>query len=252
MKTVLAVDIGNSSASWGVFARGLESDQLMRAGKCPTQAVDQIAKVYAEVGATHLLVSSVVPQASYSLGQQVAIDYLLRHDTAQGLKIACKPPDCVGADRLANALGASSLGYSTALIVDMGTATTLDVLCRDTYEGGIIAPGIGAMTVDLHEKTALLPQLNTDRLPEEALIGTNTVQAMSVGITRGYPALIRVFVAQGIAFLKTKGLYKGFPLLLTGGAAHPWLRASLKELNFTEYLSLYGLCYGNRLATKIT
>ena len=252
MKRVLAVDIGNSSASWGVFERSAEGDQLVQAGQCLTEKIEELARLYVGMGACRLLVSSVVPQASRRLGERQLIDYLLRHDRVRGLKIACCPPSCVGADRLANALGARSLGHETALIIDLGTATTLDVLCQGTYQGGIIAPGLGAMTVDLHEKTALLPPLDVQALPEKALIGTNTLQAMGVGVTQGYSAMIRVFVESGITFLKTKGFHRTPPLFLTGGAARPWLRADLKELCFMEHLSLYGLCHEDRLGAKST
>jgi len=99
-------------------------------------------------------------------------------------------------------------------VVDCGTAVTLDVVDRaGCYVGGVIAPGISAMTDYLHEKTALLPRIEL-RDPDTA-IGKNTEQAMRIGAVRGYRGLIREILG-GIR--GQMGVRK-LPVVATGGYA---------------------------------
>ena len=80
--------------------------------------------------------------------------------TLAGLGIDYPRPETIGPDRLANAVAARDRFGAPVVVVDFGTAVTLDVVNRaGNYAGGIIAPGLAAMTDYLHEKTALLPRI---------------------------------------------------------------------------------------------
>ena len=97
-------------------------------------------------------------------------------------------PDEVGADRLVNALAAARLYGTPAVVVDFGTATTLDCVATDgAYVGGAIAPGLELGLEALAARTAKLPRIEL-RTPDRA-IGRNTVQAMQSGTIFGYQAL---------------------------------------------------------------
>src|ERR1035438_9519599 len=84
----------------------------------------------------------------------------LTPSTLRGVGIDYPQPQTIGPDRLANAVAARHRFGAPAVVVDFGTAVTFDVVDRaGNYVGGIIAPGLAAMTDYLHEKTALLPRI---------------------------------------------------------------------------------------------
>jgi type III pantothenate kinase len=101
-----------------------------------------------------------------------------------------------------------------AVVVDFGTAVTFDVVDRRAhYIGGIIAPGLAAMTDYLHEKTALLPRIRIREV--SAVVGRNTEQAMLIGAVHGYRGLIRELLIELKRELKCRRL----PVVATGGYA---------------------------------
>src|SRR5205814_2775976 len=97
--------------------------------------------------------------------------------------------------RLANAAAVTALYGFPAIVVDFGTAVTFDIVSgRRTYIGGVIAPGLEAMTSFLYQRTALLPELSL-REPRRA-IGKSTIQAMLSGAVFGYRGLVREILAR--------------------------------------------------------
>ena len=95
-------------------------------------------------------------------------------------------PDSIGPDRLANAVAACASFGAPVVVVDFGTAVTFDVVDgKGNYVGGIIAPGLAAMTNYLHEKTALLPKIEIREI--KTAIGKSTEEAMLVGTGRNRP-----------------------------------------------------------------
>ena len=138
----------------------------------------------------------------------------LNSTTLAGVGIDYPQPRTIGADRLANAVAVKALFGAPALVVDFGTAVTFDVVNRaGNYVGGIIAPGLSAMTDYLHEKTALLPQIKI-REPRR-IIGKNTEEAMLSGAVHGYRGLIRGLITGLKAELQADQL----PVVATGGYA---------------------------------
>lgn len=100
-------------------------------------------------------------------------------------------PEQIGPDRLANAAALAPLTRG-AIVIDFGTAVTFDVVSAaqgGTYLGGVIAPGLGALRDDLHQRTALLPRIELVEPP--SAIGKSTEHAMQVGAVIGYRGLIR-------------------------------------------------------------
>ena len=116
-------------------------------------------------------------------------------DIELGVGIGYPSPREIGADRLANAAGCRAHYGVPAIVVDFGTAVTFDVLSAGgDYIGGVIAPGLNAMTEYLHDRTALLPLI---RLSEPvSAIGRSTRDAMISGAVYGYRGLVSEIVCQ--------------------------------------------------------
>jgi type III pantothenate kinase len=156
--------------------------------------------------------------------------------TVRGVGIDYPDPKSIGADRLANAIAVRRQFGSPAVVVDFGTAVTFDVVDgRGNYVGGIIAPGLAAMTDYLHEKTALLPRIRIREV--RAVIGKNTREAMLIGAVHGYRGLIRELAGRLKRELKSRRL----PLVATGGYAR-LIASAMPEITAIEpRLTLEGL-----------
>ncbi len=145
-------------------------------------------------------------------------------------------PHTIGPDRLANAVAARHHFGAPVVVVDFGTAVTFDVVDRaGNYVGGIIAPGLAAMTDYLHEKTALLPRIRIREV--RSPIGKSTEQAMLVGAVHGYRGLIRELIRELKRELKVRRL----PVVATGGYAR-LIASKLPEITAVDpLLTLEGL-----------
>ena len=145
-------------------------------------------------------------------------------------------PDSIGPDRLANAVAARFHFGAPVVVVDFGTAVTFDVVnAKGNYVGGIIAPGLAAMTDYLHEKTALLPKIKIREV--KSVIGKSTEQAMLVGAVQGYRGLVRELIGE----LKHELRAKKLPVIATGGYAK-LIAARLPEISSVRPdLTLEGL-----------
>ncbi len=139
------------------------------------------------------LVASVVPDTGKRLREFLAprgAVHFLGPDSDLGLAIDYPDPSQIGADRLANAIGAVARHGAPAIVIDFGTAVTFDVISSEpAYLGGVIAPGLGSMSDYLARRTALLPRISLAE-PERA-IGKSTEEAMRAGAVFGYRGLIR-------------------------------------------------------------
>jgi type III pantothenate kinase len=127
-------------------------------------------------------------------------------------------------------------GGAAVVVVDFGTAVTFDVVnARGNYVGGIIAPGLAAMTDYLHEKTALLPRIKIREI--ETAIGKSTEQAMLIGAVHGYRGLVRELIGE----LKRELRAKKLPVVATGGYAR-LIAAKMSEISaVAPDLTLEGL-----------
>ena len=140
---ILCLDIGNTHTHYGL----LENRTVLTEGQLKTGALDDAAeglpavfeKLRAVPGIDGVSFCSVVPAATERL--RPLLDALalpvwhLRDDTAPGLGIAYPKPQEIGQDRLANCLGAQARFGAPAVIIDMGTAVTFDILTYSGYEG---------------------------------------------------------------------------------------------------------------------
>lgn len=184
---------------------------------------------------------SVVPRATAKAASAIKrhwklTPFQLNHQTVAGLGIDYPRPQTIGADRLANALAARHLCGAPVVVVDFGTAVTFDVVnARGHYIGGIIAPGLAAMTSYLHEKTALLPEIKIREV--NRVVGKSTEQAMLIGAVHGYRGLIRELIEKLKLELKCRRL----PVVATGGYAR-LMANKLPEISTVDpLLTLKGL-----------
>jgi type III pantothenate kinase len=156
--------------------------------------------------------------------------------TLRGVGVDYPKPNSIGPDRLANAVAAKFHFGAPVVVVDFGTAVTFDVVnAKGNYVGGIIAPGLAAMTDYLHEKTALLPKIKIREV--KSAIGKSTEHAMLVGAVQGYRGLVRELIGE----LKRELRAENLPVVATGGYAK-LIAAKLPEISEVRVdLTLEGL-----------
>ena len=140
------------------------------------------------------VVPANVPALKEAQGGKAIVE--LSHTIALGVEVDFPNPATIGADRLANAAAvAGRYPGEAVIVVDFGTAVTFDIIdTRPAYVGGVIAPGLDAMRHYLHQRTALLPEIEIVR-PDSA-IGKSTEGAMQAGAFHGYRGLVREILDQ--------------------------------------------------------
>lgn len=218
---ILLLDVGNTHTHLGLA----NDRRVLRQTVMPTSGWrrrDGIAAVRDFVGAkpvTGAVFGSVVPAVNAALRHGLKrtfglIPLQLDHRSVRGVGVRYAKPESIGADRLANAVAARARFGAPLVVVDLGTAVTLDVVdASGNYVGGIIGPGLSAMTDYLHEKTALLPRVKVRAV--RRTIGRNTEEAMLIGAVKGYRCLISGLLEQLREELDTPEL----PVVFTGGCA---------------------------------
>jgi type III pantothenate kinase len=242
-KRVLLLDVGNTHTHIGL-ADGLG---VVRHGAMPTaywregKAARRLARFQSPAGLAGVSLCSVVPQATRLARNWARMNCPVRLleltvRTVLGMGVDYPRPETIGADRLANAMAARVQFGAPVLVVDFGTAVTFDVVDeRGNYVGGIIAPGLSAMTDYLHERTALLPRVRIR--PVRRFLGRSTEEAMRIGAVHGYRGLVRELIAGLRRELRAPGL----PVVATGGYAGLMSRG-LPEIRKVEpLLTLEGL-----------
>jgi type III pantothenate kinase len=211
----LLVDISNSYAKFAfASARRVLAPTRIATSKVSSRVV---ARFLGKRNVGKIVVSSVVPAKNSAILKAAAKTNILWLDwkLKLGVKIDYPKPQSIGADRLANAAAVTALYGFPAIVVDFGTAVTFDVVSEHrAYIGGVIAPGLEAMTNFLYQRTALLPKLSLKE-PRRA-IGKSTIQAMLSGAVFGYRGLVREILAQVRA---EQFSHKKVHVVATGGYA---------------------------------
>lgn len=230
---LLCLDVGNTHILGGVF----DGDQLAARFRYATPLIgtsDQFGtflnsilrvKNIDPVAVKAVAVSSVVPGCDYSIRHTIinyfnATYFNLRADQQKLLKVQYKSPAEVGADRIANAIGAIEQYPATNLIIiDMGTATTLCGVTKDNhYLGGAIMPGMKLSMESLRLNTAKLTEVNIEA--PQTHIGNTTHSSIQSGLYYGQLGALRelingfkqeVFAGEDVKVVGTGGfaqLYK--------------------------------------------
>ena len=223
---LLAIDIGNTDITLGVFER-----EELRATWHMATGIHRMADEYAatllnllrhQILATsdikEVVLCSVVPPLITTFEElsqkyfQIA-PLVVGAGVKTGVRIRMDNPKEVGADRIVNAAAAHHLYGGPVIITDLGTATTFDTVSREgDYLGGAIAPGIKTAAEAMFTRAAMLPRVELVR-PKQT-IGTNTISAIQSGLIFGYVGLIEGIVTRLRKELGGKAL-----VVVTGGDA---------------------------------
>jgi type III pantothenate kinase len=249
---ILLFDIGNTHTHVGLADDHRVLKQInIPTGEWPGGGAARLVKRFAGKSKIEgAALCSVVPRATPHVRKTVRAFWKLgvlelTPKTLRGVGIDYPKPNSIGPDRLANAVAAKSNFGAPVVVVDFGTAVTFDVVnAKGNYAGGIIAPGLAAMTDYLHEKTALLPKIKIREIKN--VVGKNTEQAMLVGAVHGYRGLVRELIAE----LKRELRVENLPVVATGGYAQ-LIAAKLPEISaVAPDLTLEGLRLVQSLMSK--
>ena len=187
MRRFLLIDISNSFTKVALA----RADRIGRVHRLLTPSLSEkdFDKIVSSFDVDAVVLSSVVPKKTSVVLKRFPHACVIGPHLDLGIGIDYPNPAAIGADRLANAAGCVAHHGFPAIVVDFGTAVTFDVISPNaSYIGGVIAPGLGAMTNYLHDRTALLPLI---RLREPCcVVGRSTKDAMLSGAIYGYRGLV--------------------------------------------------------------
>ena len=188
---LLAIDIGNTNISFGVF----KGDRIIKRFNIPTKSyvLKRLRKSLGKLNIADVVICSVVPSATNTLVKDLkkllsTKPYIIGKDLKVPIKNLYRKPRQVGQDRLVNAYAGVNLYGAPLIVIDFGTAITFDVISKNKeYLGGMILPGLEISLDALNERTALLPKIQLDK-PKE-FIGRDTRSSMLSGIIYGLVAI---------------------------------------------------------------
>lgn len=236
---LLAIDIGNTNISCGVFA----GKKLKYRFDTGTKAYKKAAlakkiRAYPEISAS--VICSVVPKLSRIIQRDLKTltgrnPLIIGKDLIVPIENRYRIPGQVGQDRLVDAYAASSLYPTPLIVIDSGTAITFDIISKDrAYLGGLIFPGMRICLEALKEKTALLPQVKLQY--PKILIGRDTKNSILSGVVFGTAALTKELTAKIKHFLG-----KNTRIIGTGGNISLIKRYSGMNMKIDRDLTLVGI-----------
>jgi type III pantothenate kinase len=238
MTEFLLIDISNSYAKFAFASKKRVSAPARISTSDVTSAV--VARFLKKTKVRKVVLSSVVPEknsavlkAANKKANVLRLDWKLN----LGVGIDYPKPQSIGADRLANAAAVAELYGFPAIVVDFGTAVTFDIVSdRRTYVGGVIAPGLEAMTNFLYQRTALLPRISLKE-PRHA-VGKSTIEAMLSGAVFGFRGLVKEILAR----IKAEQFPRKKPYIVATGGYARLIAGCLPEIGVIHpHLTLEGL-----------
>ena len=145
----------------------------------------------------------------------------------------------VGSDRITNAISVIN-NKDNFIILDFGTATTFDVVIKNSYKGGVIAPGIKLSLNTLSDKATLIPKINLKKINK--IVGNNTITAVRSGFFWGYSGLIDNM----IRLIKNEN-NKNFNTIITGGLSNLFKTSIKTKVKLNKDITVKGLIKISRL-----
>ncbi|SES94485.1 type III pantothenate kinase [Oceanicella actignis] len=255
---LLTIDVGNTNCVFAVH----DGERFVADWRCGTDVrrtgdeyfvwLDQLMRHagLTPEDVTDVALSSTAPRAIFNLRvlceKYFGATPLIvgRPGCELGIEVRVDPHTRVGADRLVNAVAAHRSYEGELIVVDFGTATTLDVVAADgAYEGGVIAPGVNLSLRALHEAAAALPEVEVAR--PERVVGTNTVACMQSGIYWGYVSMIEGLCRR---IMQERG--KPMTVIATGGLSPLFARGAAAIDHVDRDLTLRGLVAIHELNKK--
>jgi len=240
---ILAIDIGNTTTSFGLFRGG----RLARRFDIPTALAGRGGALKRRLRARlagkrveRAIICSVVPKMTPAVARAlralgVGQVRVVGRDVRVPLKNRYRYPRQVGQDRLVGAYAAWRTFKRDCIVADFGTAITIDVVTKGgAYLGGIIAPGPGISLEALATRTALLPKVELKKPPE--LLGRDTANSIRSGILYGCVALCDGLVGQ------LKRRYAPKAVVVATGGASPLITKYARTIDHLKpHLVLEGL-----------
>lgn len=252
---LLAVDIGNTNITLGVFSENklIKTFRLISDKELSQIAYEnQLKEILPDCKIKNCVIGSVVEQLTETLknacNNVFEPDLYIIGNSIDGMKLELKNPNEAGADRIANAYGAKKLYPLPAIVVDIGTAATFDIVSKNgNFLGGVIMPGINLQLKSLNINTSKLPEIEIK--PSLNAIGNCTENAILSGVLRGSACAIEGLIHQCEIELGEKA-----SIIATGG--HSALIANYMNRKFdyiNPSLTLEGLkfLYEEQKAKKL-
>lgn len=245
---LLVMDVGNTNTVLGVY-RGKELVHHWRLASLWDRTVDELGVLVRELftlaeltpkDIDGMVIANVVPPLAPSLAgmarQYFGMEALfVEPGVRTGMPILYENPQEVGADRIANSVAAHARYGGPVLVVDFGTATTIDaVSAKGEYLGGVIAPGVQISSEALFQRAARLPRVEIRR--PDKVIGRTTVQSMQSGLFYGYLGLI-----EGLLRRLRSELDSDARVVATGGLAPVFAKEFDGFDSVDPFLTLEGL-----------
>lgn len=249
---LLAIDVGNSNTVLGLYRLGSADapTELLTDWRMTTpsgQTTDEFGSTLRNLFALRglemnivdgIVISSVVPPLDWMLRQVSELYFkvkplFIEPGVKTGLPVLTDNPAEVGADRIVNCVAAFEKLGGPTIVVDMGTATTFDVISRKgEFLGGAIAPGLSISAEALFTRAARLPRIEVKKPAK--VIGTNTVDNIQIGLYYGYIGLVDGILERMIAETgpETRTIATGgMARLIAGGSKYVKMVDEMLTLN---------------------
>jgi type III pantothenate kinase len=247
-QTVLCLDIGNSHTVIGVYIGDQIADSW-RLNTIDTSTSDELflrlkmlldSGGFLDTGIQCIGLSSVVPamerpwnKAIHKLLGKNAV--VVSSQTCSRLPIRYDHPKSLGADRICNVIALLEQGYQSAIALDLGTATTFDILWEGQFYGGLILPGLQASMQVLTDKAKRLPPVSLE-WPAK-VIAQNTEDALKSGLLYGYVGSIEGILAG----IRQELDVEFIPVIATGGWSAILSERCPSIMEFDPHLTLKGI-----------
>tara|TARA_B100001057_G_scaffold78877_1_gene74045 strand:- start:21021 stop:21788 length:768 start_codon:yes stop_codon:yes gene_type:complete len=247
MRNIIAVDIGNTETTVGIA--GKNNWDSYRFTTRDTNTPDELLALFNSTFQINsevkkdiegAIICSVVPQATNSFSEAIhkylsLEPIIVGPGIKTGLKVNIDNPKELGPDRIANSIAGYLITNSDTVVIDLGTATTFDVVSKNKeYLGGSIAPGIKISLDALTSKTASLKSVELDT--PNKVIGKNTYEAIQSGLIMGHASMIDSMVEKIILEIDIKP-----KIILTGGLSKVVQPILNVNVEYIENLTLVGL-----------
>ena len=236
---IIVGDIGNTEVKICFFYNGLKKKYLFKTDSLNKKIIrNKFNFLRKKIYLKNAVISSVVPKTFsqikkifYNLYKVNCVE-LKKLNLTRLINIKVNKKE-IGSDRLANAISVMNK-KKNFIVVDFGTATTFDVIKKNNYLGGVIAPGVTLSLDNLIKKASLIPKIKLNK--SKSIIGKNTKQAVLSGFFWGYNGLINGIISK--IKKKTNQKYK---IIFTGGLAHLFNKDIKDNVTIDKNLTINGL-----------
>lgn len=224
------LDVGNTSITYGIYAGG----RFLASGNVKNDDIPKIDKILSKSGSKvidEIVLSSVVPQITRKIEKRFRSKkgvtlYIAGKDLKVPIRHKYKNINKLGVDRSVNIYGALKIYKTPLVVIDFGTAITMDYVSpKGIFEGGLIIPGPEISFQALIKRAALIPKSLHLPSESESFLGRDTLNCIKSGVLEGYGALTSGLLAK---FREKYG--KNVRFIATGGFARhlkPFIRGSI-------------------------